>query len=289
MGSTRAPSQTWLKRPAPAVCLALAVTSLAAAGIHFAVMADHFNEYFVFGLFFSVVAWLQALWALGVVIAPTRQLLIGGLVANAVIVAVWVLSRTAGLPIGPDAGTPEPATVLDVLSTALEVGIVLGTAALLWRRGAPREDRGGRAASRLVVGLGLALVCLTTAAVALAGGHEDGEHADGYHSETPGDPAPTRIDLGAGRSLQVLLDEAGGTAQMHLTFFEAKGQGLAVESLSVTAVSHEGDEVSVPVQPFEPSHYAATLDLEPGHWEFEVEGVATDGDAFTADFEAEVP
>jgi len=40
---------------------ALAATSLAAAGIHFAVMAEHFQEYAPFGVFFSVVAWLQAL------------------------------------------------------------------------------------------------------------------------------------------------------------------------------------------------------------------------------------
>jgi len=96
---------------------ALAVLSLAAAGIHFAVMGEHFQEYVVFGVFFSLVAWFQALWALGVMVAPTRGTLAVGLVANAAIACVWLISRTTGVPIGPEPGVAEPAALLDVLST----------------------------------------------------------------------------------------------------------------------------------------------------------------------------
>ena len=275
----------------PAVYSALAVTSLAAAGIHFAVIGEHFDEYFAFGLFFSVVAWLQALWALGVVVAPTRPLLRAGLVGNAVVVGVWVISRTTGLPIGPEPGTPEPAAFLDVLSTVFEAGIVAGTVALLVRPRSPREDRGGRTGSLAVGAFAVALVLLTTAAVASGdngeAGHAGEEHSDG--DQTTGDSGPTRIDMGKGRILQALVEESGGAARMTLTFFNAEGGALKLDSLSVTGISPLGEEITIPVRRFEPGHYAASLALESGRWQFGLEGVASHGGEFTATFPAEVP
>jgi hypothetical protein len=64
---------------------------------------------------------------------PSRLWLWLGLVGNALIIAVYLASRTTGLPIGPDAGSPEPAGGLDVVSTVLELALVAGCAALLWR------------------------------------------------------------------------------------------------------------------------------------------------------------
>ena len=149
----------------------MAVSSLAAAGIHFAVIGEHFKEYALFGVFFALVAWVQALWALGVVVAPTRPLLLAGVVVNAVVVLVWVVSRTVGLPLGPESGAAEPVAFLDVLSTVIEVGIVLGAGLLLARPSAARGGHGGLVA---VVVLTIALVVLTTVAVAVA----PAEHPD---------------------------------------------------------------------------------------------------------------
>jgi len=151
----------------------LAALSMAAAAIHFAVMGEHFAEYVPFGVFFSVVAWLQASWAVGVIVLPSRRLLLAGLVGNALVALVWLASRTAGLPIGPEAGAPEPASFVDVLSTILEVAIVVGTATLLLR-GRPTPS-----VQRLRVWLGLAglvvtLAMLTTWSVA-AGATSEGE------------------------------------------------------------------------------------------------------------------
>ena len=47
------------------------------------VMGEHFEEYFLFGLFFALLGWFQALWALAVVVSPTRWVLVSGLVVNA--------------------------------------------------------------------------------------------------------------------------------------------------------------------------------------------------------------
>ena len=152
----------------------LAALSMAAAAIHFAVMGEHFAEYAAFGVFFSVVAWLQALWAVGVLVLPSRRLLLVGLVGNALVILVWLSSRTIGLPIGPEAGAPEPAAFVDVLSTILEVAIVAGTAMLVFR-GRPTPSVRGLPVWLGLAGLIIALAVLTTWSVA-AGATSGGEH-----------------------------------------------------------------------------------------------------------------
>jgi hypothetical protein len=160
----------------------LAALSMAAAAIHFAVMGEHFAEYAAFGVFFSVVAWLQALWAVGVIVLPSRRLLLVGLVGNALVVLVWLFSRTIGLPIGPEAGAPEAAAFVDVLSTILEVAIVAGTAMLLLR-GRPTPSMRGLPVWLGLAGLVIVLAVLTTwsvAAGATSGGEHGIDHGDGH-------------------------------------------------------------------------------------------------------------
>jgi len=157
--------------------VSLAALSMAAAAIHFAVMEEHFAEYVAFGVFFSVVAWLQAIWAVGVIVLPSRRLLLAGLVGNTLVILVWLVSRTAGLPIGPEAGTPEPAAFVDVLSTILEVGIVAGTALLLLRE-RPTTSMRGRPVRLGLAGFVIVLVLLTTWSVAAAATSGD-EHGTG--------------------------------------------------------------------------------------------------------------
>jgi hypothetical protein len=101
--------------------------------VHFAYSQAHFSEYWLYGLFFVVAAWLQLVWALGVVFLPRRSLLLGGAVLNAAIVAVWIASRTVGVWVGPNATVKEAATFPDVLCTALETLVVLGALVLVAR------------------------------------------------------------------------------------------------------------------------------------------------------------
>lgn len=143
----------------------LAALSMAAAAIHFAVMGEHLAEYLAFGLFFSVVAWSQALWAAGVIVHPSRRLLLVGLVGNGLVILVWLVSRTTGLPMGPEAGAPEPAAFVDILSTILEVAIVSG-AAMLVVRGGPTPSMRGLPVWLGLAGLVFMLVVLTTWSVA---------------------------------------------------------------------------------------------------------------------------
>jgi hypothetical protein len=109
----------------------LGLLSLLAAVIHFAVTPEHFEEYVLFGVFFVVLAAFQFLWGVVMPQRPSPGVLWLGLVVNLGVIAIWVVSRTWGLPIGPEAGEAEEVGLLDGLSTAAEALIVLGSAWLL--------------------------------------------------------------------------------------------------------------------------------------------------------------
>jgi hypothetical protein len=96
-----------------------AVATAAAAGIHFAVAPDHFHEWWGFGAFFVVAGLVQLAWAA----SPSNAAI--GIGGNAALIALWALSRTTGLPFGPDAGTPEGIGPVDAASVLLELAAVL--------------------------------------------------------------------------------------------------------------------------------------------------------------------
>jgi hypothetical protein len=100
--------------------------SLGAAAIHFAVVPEHFEEWWAFGLFFVTVGWFQALWPMAYLVQPSRQLVWLGIGVNLATVFVWVWSRTAGLPFGPEAGIVENVGSRDLLASVFELVLVAG-------------------------------------------------------------------------------------------------------------------------------------------------------------------
>jgi hypothetical protein len=118
----------------------LGLLSMAAALIHFAVIEQHWTEYWLYGTFFIAVGLAQLAWALIIPAAPTRLLLWAGAAGNALVVIAWIVTRTVGSLVGPAAATPAKAGFGDLVSTVLEVLIVAGAAGLLWRR--PRVPTG---------------------------------------------------------------------------------------------------------------------------------------------------
>jgi hypothetical protein len=104
----------------------LAILAFGAAAIHFAVSPDHFGEWAPYGVAFACLAWFQLLWAATYLVGRARPSTIAAVVVNAGAVIVWVWSRTIGLPIGPDPGSPEPVGFADALSSGLEALLVLG-------------------------------------------------------------------------------------------------------------------------------------------------------------------
>ena len=160
----------------------VALISLAAASIHFAVTGEHFAEAWTVGTFFVLVAWVQVFFAALLLLRPTRLLLLGGIAFNLAVIAVWAISRTAPGNLGPIA--PEPVGFVDALSTALEGVIVVGSILLLSPALALRRVP-SVAAIPAVAGAGAVVVALSslslTPAVAAAGGHDHTSGGAGAH------------------------------------------------------------------------------------------------------------
>jgi hypothetical protein len=114
----------------------MALLSIGAAVIHFAVIAQHMNEWWLTGTFFVVVALFQLAWAVAVLARPSQPLFLMGAVVNALVVITWIVSRTVGVPVGPEAGEAEPIGLPDVLATSYEALLVAATTALALRAGA---------------------------------------------------------------------------------------------------------------------------------------------------------
>jgi len=149
----------------------LAAPSVGAAAIHFAVIFEHFDEYVLYGAFFLVLSWAQMIWAAIVLWRPSRPWLWLGIAGNALVIAVYVASRTVGLPIGPDVHHPEPVGPLDVVSIVLEAALIAGCAALLWRPSLADHPVRRRGRFAAVAGLAAvpALVVAATTAVMTPG------------------------------------------------------------------------------------------------------------------------
>ena len=114
--------------------LTVAGLSIVAALIHAWVVPEHYEEYWLFGLFFAVVGFAQGVWAAAMVRRPTRLVQLAGVALSAGLLALWALSRTAGVPVGPEPWHTEPAELLDVLAGAAELGIIVLVAMSLGRR-----------------------------------------------------------------------------------------------------------------------------------------------------------
>jgi hypothetical protein len=125
--------------PPEAIRFTVAVASAGAATIHFAVIDQHFAEYWLFGVFFVAVALAQLGWVVAVASNPTRTVYLVGALGNALIAVTWVISRTTGLPFGRGAGEPEPVGMADVVSTAFELAVVTGSVLLLRGLQLPRS------------------------------------------------------------------------------------------------------------------------------------------------------
>ena len=106
------------------LAIVAAVLSLAAAGIHFAVISEHLDEDVLFGVLFFALGWFQLIWAQVYLVWPRRSAAQLAVVINLGAVLVWVMSRTVGLPIGNQPWVPEQLGFPDLLASSLELGMI---------------------------------------------------------------------------------------------------------------------------------------------------------------------
>ena len=122
------------------ILYAAAVFSLLAAGIHLWATPEHFEEWWGYGAFFLVSAVAQGAYAAALLRwPPGRALLLLGLWGNLSIVALYLVTRTVGIPFfGPHAGEVEGIGAADLSATAAEFALIAVLGAVLLR-GLPRE------------------------------------------------------------------------------------------------------------------------------------------------------
>ncbi len=141
-----------------------AATAAGAALVHFAVSPEHFGEWWGFGLFFVLCGEVQLGWALLLGRHRGRRMLTVGIAGSLFLVAVWAMSRTAGLPFGPEPGAPEAVGIPDVVSVMLEL-VTAGACA--WALLAPQRRLAGLGTPVRALGLAGAVAVTAWALVAV--------------------------------------------------------------------------------------------------------------------------
>ena len=148
--------------------------SLGAGLVHLAVVQEHLAEWWLYGVFFAVVGAAQIGWGVAALArdrAPFLRTVVSG---NLAVVALWAVTRTVGLPVGPEPWQAEAAGRADVLCALLEIAVA--GALVVAARCAARQASTGRSVGRVVALLfagALAVSAVTTPALAAtpAGGH----------------------------------------------------------------------------------------------------------------------
>lgn len=171
-----------------------ALLSAGAAVIHFAVLGEHWEEWWGYGLFFGVSAWLQLGWAAAVAWRPSRTVLLVGAAGNLAIAALWLLTRTAGIPLGPASGETEDAAFIDTLASAFELASALGASAIALAHFERTTLRPALAA--VVLGVAATAVAVLTTA-SLVDASEGGGHESVGHEESAGAEAEHDEEAGA--------------------------------------------------------------------------------------------
>jgi hypothetical protein len=160
------------------------------AAIHLWVAAEHFEEWWGYGMFFVVAAYLELAFAWLLIRRPNDLLILAGIWGSTATVLMYVVSRTGGVPVGPSAGAVEAVELLGVTSTAAEALLVVLLSGMLSGQ-ARRRTLNGLAVVGVSVWAASFGGLLTPAPDALARGlahhHSHGEAAEASTPHAHGD------------------------------------------------------------------------------------------------------
>lgn len=133
-----------------------ATLSIAASALHAGLVDDHLDEWWGYGLFFIVASLAQGVYGLVLFALPARPsweatawrrwrrgLYKAGVAGNLAVLALYIVTRTSGIPLfGPEAGEVEPVGVLDLVTKGIELLLV---ACLLALHGLAGREAGRQA------------------------------------------------------------------------------------------------------------------------------------------------
>jgi uncharacterized membrane protein len=98
-----------------------------------------------------------------------------------------------------------------------------------------------------------------------------------------GTPTVYTVHLCDGGTVQTYLDPGSpGADQLHITFFDADGNELAVDSAAVTMTPPRGARAALTIRRLESGHFVADATVGPGTYRFDVTGSTAAGEKLTA-------
>jgi hypothetical protein len=139
---------------------------MGAGAIHVALGPEHMSEWAVLGVGFYVSGFLQLAWGTRLLMTESRRVMAFGAFQSVLYISVWLMSRTSGLPLGPEQWQAESISRSDVLCVALESVVALGAGYLLRRPAAGRLPSGRWAVRGVLTGVALTVLATTGVAVA---------------------------------------------------------------------------------------------------------------------------
>ena len=102
-----------------------AFASLGAGIIHLAAVSEHAAHWWLYGVFFLVLGVGQIAWAVQAIEGGSLPDPRSYAALNAGVIGLWFVSRTTGLPVGPEPWTAEAVGTADLLCSALEAVVVV--------------------------------------------------------------------------------------------------------------------------------------------------------------------
>ena len=151
--------------------IAAACFVMGPAAIHFAVAPEHLRSVPAYGIFFLALGVAQAAIAVLILLRPSSPLLLGGAALSLLVIAIWLLSRTVGLPIAPIPWRPEAIGLPDLLSTLMEWIAVWLLIAADARLDLERAFRFGRAAPGMALSAVISVVWTLAGLAAIGESH----------------------------------------------------------------------------------------------------------------------
>jgi hypothetical protein len=123
----------WLRRLDRRYRLRFSAAALAlAAGFSHALAGEeHFTIWWGYGLFFSIVSICQIMGGGALLFWGNRGLCWVGVVGTSLVMGLYVMTRTVGVPFGPEAGVVEGVGVLDAFTKTFELGLLICLVAML--------------------------------------------------------------------------------------------------------------------------------------------------------------
>jgi hypothetical protein len=153
-GDVTKPPMTFVWPRRRAVEKFVGICVLVSGSAHGLVTQEHFQEWWGYGVFFLATAVCLIGFGLALItdaIDPRympgdvnrvrRLMYAAGAIGNLSILGLYVLTRTAGVPLGPGSGSVEPVGVIDLVAKTAELLAVLGLVVLFLKT--PRRQAGG--------------------------------------------------------------------------------------------------------------------------------------------------